>query len=51
MSAALVVPCAVAVGLALVRVADWWRIRRHRHDGLADVRVLRPVAKRLTWGK
>lgn len=51
MSAVLVVAAVVVVGALLLRVADWWDIQRHRYHGLADKRVLDPVAKRLTWGK
>jgi len=34
--------------VALVYVAEWLYWRRMRLDGLADPRVLRPVAERVT---
>ena len=51
-AAALVAVLAIYVVIvATVRLVTWWEVRQHRLDGLADPRVLRPVAKRMTWGK
>lgn len=50
MSAALVL-AVLALGIVLVRVADWWSIRRHRHEGLVDPRVLRPLQQRVRQTK
>lgn len=53
--AALVVVLAITATVALaVRVVTCLEVRQHRREDralLVDERVLRPVAKRLTWGK
>ena len=51
-AAAVVAVLAIYVVIVTtVRLVMWWEVRQHRLDGLADPRVLRPVAKRMTWGK